>query len=559
MNRFYEYIEQVESGKIVTGKLIKLAVSRFRSDMKKDWRWTFDEKKAEKVIRFFELCKHWKDRWAGKFIVLEPHQVFYLCQLFGWVDKETGLRRFNTSFKEVARKNAKTTESAIKSLYHLVIDNVTGAQVWCGSTREEQSRILTNDAGQIALITPILKDKFNTFKFNDQIKRLVYKKNNSFIAPLGADSRTQDGFSPTYGVVDEYHEHKTDAILNIIESGMGAAEQPMIDVITTAGFHKEYPCYTNLRKSAIEILKGIKKDDRFLAMIFEMDEEDDWEDEKNWIKANPNLNVSVGIEHLRSRYTKAKNEGGSKEVDFKTKNLNYWTDTVSTWIPDDVWMGCNLYERDLENYRGHDAILAFDLASHIDTNAITVLIPVEERFEVFTYVFIPEDTLQKRMEKGEHALYFEWVKDGYIVTTPGNVSDHEYLRKKIQEITEIVNVKKIAYDSWQALDIVVRLTEDNFNLVPYSQQLKHLSPPMKMLQKLILEKRINHSGNPVLRWMASNVMVYTDPNENIRPDKKKSSGRIDAIMSLIMALGVHLNSLLDEDQDYYINNELRTI
>ncbi|GAH01029.1 unnamed protein product, partial [marine sediment metagenome] len=227
-----------------------------------------------------------------------PHQRFYFASLFGWVNKNTGLRRFKESYKEVARKDGKTTELAIVSLTHLMIDKEEGSQVYCGATKEAQATILVNDAGKIINKTPELKNRFRLFTNREKYSRVVYDKTSSFIAPVGADSKTLDGFDPSVGNVDEYHEHKTDEVLNVIVSGMGSRREPLLNIITTAGFNKNYPCYSVKRKTAIEILKGVKVDETFFIMIFTLDDGDDWKDESVWIKANPNLGVSVRMDFL---------------------------------------------------------------------------------------------------------------------------------------------------------------------------------------------------------------------------------------------------------------------
>ncbi|GAG16159.1 unnamed protein product, partial [marine sediment metagenome] len=258
-------------------------------------------------------------------LILTPHQQFCYWLLFGW-RRADGLRRFRTYYKEEARKNGKTIEAAAVGLYLLNMDGENAPQIYTVATKEEQARICFDAAAEITRRSVSLSSKLGI-----TVKSIFDQKNAAFMRPLGSNSKKQDGFNPHGGIIDEYHEHPTDAMLNVIESGMGARSQPLIYIITTAGFNQSGPCY-RLRKVAINILRGVKKDETFLPIICTLDEGDNWEDEKVWRKANPLLGESVDLDFLRTRFKKAKNEGGTKEVDFKTKNLNIWTQSGETWV-----------------------------------------------------------------------------------------------------------------------------------------------------------------------------------------------------------------------------------
>lgn len=531
MNRFYQYIEDVTGGKVKTGSLIKLAVERHVRDIKEN-KFEFNTEKAKRIITFFEALRHWKGEWAGQKIILEPHQVFYLGSLFGWL-RDDGSRRFRTSLKLVARKNAKTTECAGKSLYHLTADEEQGAQVYFVATKEEQARIGLNDAREITLKTPSLKSRLKVFT-----KAITFRE--SLCKPLGSDSNTQDGFDPSMGVIDEYHAHPNDRMLNVIESGMGSRRQPLIDIISTAGFNRESPCY-KLRKVATEVLKGIKQDDTLLAMIFELDEGDEWEDRELWVKSNPNYKVSVKESYLDDRYIKAKNEGGTKEVDFKTKNLNIWTDSAETWIQDKTWMECDFGEVDTN---GRVCFGGLDLASTRDINALVLFFP-GERHVIKRFFFLPEDTVKDRSEKVD---YQTWVDQGHIEETPGNVTDYNFIKARFREIAERYDLKSIAFDRWNSSQLVIDLLDEGFKMEPFGQGFASMSTPTRELEKLVLGKQINHEGDPVLRWMCSNVMLKKDPAGNIKIDKEKSHEKVDGMVALVMALGMYMNT--DKEQEH---------
>jgi len=523
MKRFWNYIEEVLSGRQVTGELIRLAVQRFVADRDRNWGFVFDEKRAEKAIKFFEILRHWKGEWAGTRIHLEPNQCFYIGQLFGWVHKDTGLRRFRTSFKEVGRKNGKTTECAGKALCHLLIDKEEGAQIYFAATKEDQARIGFLDVQEIAKNTPEVRDKVTVMT-----KSVLFE--SSFIKPLGSDSNTQDGFDPSWGVIDEYHAHKTDKMLNVLESGMGSRRQPMIDVITTAGYFKEYPCYAALRKTAIDVLKGIKQDDTLLAVLFEMDKEDDWHDENVWIKANPNLGVNLKLDFLQTRYLKAKNEGGTKEVDFRTKNLNQWTDTAEVWIQDELFMACS---DPLPDLTGRACWMGLDLASTGDMNSLALFFPGSPAYLIVRY-FVPEDTLMQRVKDG--ADHLRWKSGGWLFSTPGNVTDYDFIIRDAVELSKKYKISKLGYDPWNATQTAIKLQDSGFKVEEVRQGIQSMGEATKKLELLIRSRGVMHGGNPILRWNCSNVVIKRDSNDNYKMDKGSSAGKIDGMVASVIAI-----------------------
>jgi phage terminase large subunit-like protein len=540
---YQSYINDILSGKILSGEYIKLAVNRHLKDLGRqntpDFPYYFDENEGQRWIRFAHKCFHWKGEVAKTRFELEPHQQFYFILLFGW-QRVSGGRRFRTSYKEVARKNGKTSECAVKALGHLFLDDENGAQAYIAATKEDQARIGFRDVQEIIKASPALRKHYQSF-----VKSIVYK--SSFIKPLGSDSNTQDGFDPSYGIIDEYHAHPTSGMLNVLESGMGARKQPLIDIITTAGFNRESPCYTEVRKTSIEVLKGIKNDESHLALIYTLDEGDDWEDEKVWIKSNPNLGVSVRLEFLKDRYLKAKNEGGSKEVDFKTKNLNIWTDTQDVWIQDDKWMDCNLGPIDIPS--GAECYAALDLASTRDICALVLLFPDPHR--VVPFFFVPELTAKERVKK-DGVNYDRWIREGYIIETPGNVTDYGFIKSKVMELAEMYDLKSLAYDRWNSSQLIIDLTSEGIECFPIGQGFASMSSPTKELEKLVAGQGLNHAGNPVLRWMCSNILLMTDPAGNIKINKAKSSEKVDGMVALVMALGNYMLNGQAPDINYEI-------
>jgi phage terminase large subunit-like protein len=298
-------------------------------------------------------------------------------------------------------------------------------------------------------------------------------------------------------------------------------------------------------------LKGIKKDETHFALIYALDKGDDWEDEKVWIKANPNLDVSVKKSFLKERYKKAKNEGGSKEVDFKTKNLNIWTDTKEVWVPDDIFMSA-AEKFDISELNGRQCFGGIDLASTRDISAFILLFPdVAGKHIVLCYYFIPELSAQERIKK-DGVNYGTWIKDGYIIETEGNVTDYGYIRQIINELNKQYEIRRIAYDRWNSSQLIIDLTGDGFDCMPYGQGFASMSGACKELEKLIHAKQINHLGNPVLRWMNNNVIMKTDPAGNIKIDKSNSNEKVDGMVALVMALGNYMSVEKEPVMDYEI-------
>jgi len=530
-------------------------VSRFLSDIKKkDFEFNYDA--GERCVKFIELlCRHWKGEWAGKPIILEPHQHFYFINLFGWL-RADGTRRFRSGYKEVARKNAKTTEQALIGLFHMSKDFEEGAQVYAAATKEAQATIVVNDAGQIAKKSPELSQRFQLFELRGDVKRVVFPDSSSFMTPIGRDSKTQDGFDPSLGIIDEYHAHPTSHIRDVIESGTGARRQPLINIITTAGFNKQSPCY-ELRKTSIDILNGVLTDDSFFACIHSLDETDNWHDDTTWVKANPNINASVKLSNLRDLYQKAVNEKGQKEVDFKTKNLNIWTDASAVWIPDSAWKK-NTHKLTPEILRAKTCYGGLDLASVSDLNCYVLLFPdvVEIKGKPITalvpFFYMPEDNVAEA-SKRSRVDFKKWIDAGYIKTTPGNITDYNFIEADVVELTKIYDFKSLAFDPWNAGNLIGDLSNHGIECHELRQTYSGLSNPTKQFERMFLGGLFEHFNNPVLRWMLGNVELDKDANGNIKPNKAKSQNKIDGISATINALAESMTNKQENQSFEFIS------
>lgn len=543
---FQNYIDGVLSGNIITGELISLAVQRHIGDLLRvgqdDFPYIFDIARAEEHLRFAEICRHWKGEKAKQRVILEPHQVFQWMSLYGWYDPIKNVRRFHRAIKLVGRKNYKTTEAAIMAIDHLEIDPLEGPQVYAGSMKHDQSIIVVNDAGKIIQRTPELQDKYQLFFFRGLVNRVVKEDISGFMAPLSKENEnsSQDGLDPSFGIIDEYHAHPDDRVVNILESGFGNRPDWFEFIISTAGANKYGPCYADARKTAINILRGIQKDEQLFAMIHEMDDGDDWMDQSLWSKANPRMiSDPQFIDYLNTRFVIAKNQGGEKETDFKTKNLNMWVDQYNCWIPDDIWMHGNK-EGSPDDLIGMDCYAGLDLAQMRDFNSLVLLFPHGDRkYSLLCWFWLPQAAIEKRNEMVKVDLA-RWVKEGFIIQQPGNAIDHEEIAADIKKISEKYNILELGIDPAMQMAIRKYIDEnmDGFLTVnTFNQDIRTMSYPSKELTRLIANGDINHFGNPVLRWMASNAATYTDSNDNFKFVKDKSVDKIDGIISTVIALG----------------------
>lgn len=556
MTHAERYAYDVLNGKVVTGRWIKLAAERFLSDLKRT-DITFDVKQADRAVNFIEKkLRHWEGSWRGKPLVLEDWQKFIVMQVFGW--QQDGHRRIRSVYIQIARKNGKTALAAAILLYHLFADRENTPQVLVGANNEDQAKICVNSAGRILQQSPDFSDLLD----EETVKLSIYGRNvigiyhhtrDGAVKAMSKNPQTQDGFNPSLGIVDEYHEAQNADLLNVIESGQGARPEPLLFVVTTAGFDKEGPCYAKLRKGSVEMLEKKVVDDAHLAFIFEPDEDDLWSDPTVWPKSNPNLGISVFNNYLTVRLNKAQNEGSSKEVDFKTKNLNMWVDAPTVWIQDEVWMK-NSYGIDPNELKGARCYGGLDLATGIDLNAFCLYFPrfkfINNRWisPVLWWFWIPKSRV-----KTEEFDYTDWVNAGFIRVTEGvfeNVIDHKKIVADICDLPKQFQIDAIAFDQRLAYHGVVQelgavfgtSENDQFisGLYPFTQSMPNVSLPTKQIETEVTNFELEHFNNPVARWMMGNVVLKKDAIGQIIPDKSKSQYKIDGIAALIDAKAVDM-------------------
>ena len=527
-----QYIDDVTAGKIIVCEHVANAVNRYLSDRANGWG--FSENYAQHAIDFIEQLEHSTGDYAGKPFKLEGWQAFIVWNLFGFLNPD-GSRRFTRAYVEVPRKNGKSTFSSAVMLYGLIADGESAAQIYSAATKLEQAMMVFGESVRVCQNVGWLRDELSVNNSTNN-RRIVYGQ--SIYRPLEWSPDKQDGLNTHFAVIDEYHAHPNDGLYNVLRNSMGARRQPLLFTITTAGFNRESPCYKH-RNYCASVLSGAIKDDALFSVIYTLDEGDDWTDSKNWAKANPNWGVSVYPRQLEQALTEAK-EFVHKEVEFKTKLLNVWTDTALTWITDSVWMDCaEAGEVDGICYGG------LDLASTGDFCAFSLYFP--EYSAIRTWYFLPSEAAYRRKDAAGASIR-QWIADGQIIATDGNVTDYSYIKAKIIELAQRYDIKDIAFDRFNASQLVIDLQNEGLTMFPFGQGFISMSSPTKELERLVKDAQLKHDGNPVTRWMMGNILLKSDPAGNIKIDKAKSGDKVDGPVSIVMALGTAMQDAAKEKE-----------
>lgn len=492
----------------------------------------YDKVKADRAVTFINNLSHTKGKWAGKRFDLLPWQEQIVRDLFGIV-KEDGNRQFLTAYIEIPKKNGKSELAAAIALYLLYADNEASAEVYGAACDRNQASIVFDVAKQMVQMSRPLEKRS---KIMGATKRIVNYSNAGFYQVLSAETGTKHGLNVSGLVFDEIHAQPNRHLYDVLTKGSGdAREQPLFFIITTAGTDRNSICY-ELHTKALDILNGRKKDTSFYPVVYGLSDEDDWNDEANWRRANPSLGHTIGIDRVREAYQQALDNPAEENV-FKQLRLNMWTSSSVAWIPEHVYAKGN-DPIQYESLKGRSCYAGLDLSSTSDITAFVLVFPPrfeEENYIVLPYFWLPEDTLELRCRR-DHVLYDVWERQGYIKTTEGNVVHYGFIEKFIEDLSEIYHIKEIAYDRWNATQMVQNLEGMGLTMVPFGQGYKDMSPPSKELYKLMMEGKIQHGGHPVLKWMGQNVVMRQDPAGNIKPDKEKSVEKIDGIVALIMGL-----------------------
>ncbi len=492
----------------------------------------YDKSAADYAVAFIENLCHTKGTWAGKPFELIDWQEQIIRDLFGTL-KPNGYRQFNTAYIEIPKKQGKSELAAAVALLLTCGDGEERAEVYGCAADRQQAAIVFDVAADMVRMCPALSKRV---KILASQKRLIYTPTNSFYQVLSAEAYSKHGFNIHGVVFDELHTQPNRKLFDVMTKGSGDARmQPLYFLITTAGTDTHSICYETHQK-AKDIIEGRKIDPTFYPVIYGADESDDWTDPKVWKKANPSLDITVGIDKVKAACDSAKQNPGEENA-FRQLRLNQWVKQAVRWMPMEKWDKC-AFAVDEDELEGRVCYGGLDLSSTTDITAFVLVFPPideEDKYIILPYFWIPEDNLTLRVNC-DHVPYDVWERHGYLQTTEGNVVHYGFIEQFIERLGERFNIREIAFDRWGAVQMVQNLEGMGFTVVPFGQGFKDMSPPTKELMKLVLEQKIAHGGHPVLRWNMDNIYIRTDPSGNIKADKEKSTEKIDGAVATIMAL-----------------------
>jgi phage terminase large subunit-like protein len=507
----------------------------------------YDRSCADYAVSFIESLRHTKGKWYREPFELIDWQEQIIRDVFG-VLKPNGYRQFNTAYVEIPKKMGKSELAAAVALLLTCGDGEERAEVYGCAADRNQASIVFNVAADMVRMCPALNKRC---KILDSQKRLIYQPTGSIYQVLSADVANKHGFN-THGVVfDELHTQPNRKLYDVMTKGSGDARmQPLYFLITTAGDNQNSICW-EVHQKAKDILEGRKHDTTFYPVIYGADQSDDWTDPKVWKKANPSLGITVSIDKVKDACESAR-QNPAEENTFRQLRLNQWVKQAVRWMPMEKWDAC-AFPVDPKELEGRVCYGGLDLSSTTDITAFVLVFPPEEendKYVILPFFWIPEDNVDLRVKR-DHVNYDLWKQQGFLLTTEGNVVHYGFIESFIEELGTRYYIREIAFDRWGAAQMVQNLEGLGFTVVPFGQGFKDMSPPTKELMRLTLAEQIAHGGNPVLRWMMDNIFIRTDPAGNIKPDKEKSTEKIDGAVATIMALDRAIRCGADNAESVY--------
>ncbi len=494
----------------------------------------FDERKAQRVVRFIEALRHTKGEFHGQPFHLLPWQEKIIRDVFGTVrDDDPTMRQYTTAYIEIPKKNGKSELGAAIALNMLINDDEWKAEVYSCASDRQQAAIVFDVAVDMVRQSPALMKRV---KIIPSTRRMVYQPTGSIYQVLSSEVATKHGLNVSACIFDELHTQPTRALYDVMTQGSGdARRQPLWFLLTTAGTDRNSICW-EVHQKALDILEGRKIDPRFYPVLFGLPDDADWTSEENWYRANPSLDHTITIDKVRDAFRKAQ-ETPADENQFRQLRLNQWVKQSVRWMPMDKWDECGGVV-DPYALEGRACYAGLDLSSTSDLTALVLVFPPtseDEPYIALPFFWLPEETLSLRVRR-DHVPYDQWAKRGFIQTTEGNVVHYGFIERFICELGERYDIREIAHDRWNATMMVQTLEDDGFTMAPFGQGFKDMSPPTKELMRIVLEHKLCHGGHPVLRWNMDNAYVRTDPAGNLKLDKEKSTEKVDGAVALVMAL-----------------------
>ena len=508
----------------------------------------FDERKAQRVVRFIEALRHTKGEFHGQPFHLLPWQEKIIRDVFGTVrDDDPSMRQYTTAYIEIPKKNGKSELGAAIALNMLINDDEWKAEVYSCASDRQQAAIVFDVAVDMVRQSPALMKRV---KIIPSTRRMIYQPTGSIYQVLSSEVATKHGLNVSACIFDELHTQPTRALYDVMTQGSGdARKQPLWFLLTTAGTDRNSICW-EVHQKALDILEGRKIDPRFYPVLFGLPDDADWTSEENWYRANPSLDHTITIDKVRDAFRKAQ-ETPADENQFRQLRLNQWVKQSVRWMPMDKWDECGGVV-DPYALEGRACYAGLDLSSTSDLTALVLVFPPtseDEPYIALPFFWLPEETLSLRVRR-DHVPYDQWAKRGYIQTTEGNVVHYGFIERFICELGERYDIREIAHDRWNATMMVQTLEDDGFTMVPFGQGFKDMSPPTKELMRIVLEHKLCHGGHPVLRWNMDNAYVRTDPAGNLKLDKEKSTEKVDGAVALVMALDRAMKNLNGGDSVY---------
>ena len=500
----------------------------------------FDCDAANLSVDFFPECLiHVKGKLAGEPLHLEDWEVAFIGCLFGWKEANTKLRRYREAFLFIPRKNGKSTLAAGVAIYTTYCDGEPGAEVYCAAAGKEQAELVFGPAKTMVLNEPYLKDRTRDYAASLEVSD-TNNKTVSHMKVLTKAPKTKHGYNVHAVIIDELHAHESPELVEVLMTGTGARTQPIVVHITTSDFDREGSICNRKHEEASKIRDGLVSDPRFLPCVYEATKDDDWTKPATWRKANPNLGVSVSEGYLARECARAQSSPAYENT-FKRLHLNIRTEQAERWIQMASWDACGeaLSKIDLH---GRKCYAGLDMASTRDVTALSLIFPSEDSdptnatYDVHNWYWVPENN-ERVLGYGEAAIYKPWIGQGHIITTPGNVTDYDIVRRDIVELAALFGIVELAIDRWNSTQLQTQLMGEGVEVIKFGQGFASMSAPTKALDALIVSGRIRHMADPVTRWMVSNASVKIDEAGNIKPNKEKSTGKIDGVVAMIMALG----------------------